>query len=98
MYVTIDKDFNTLPYGRYGAATVYLPDTNQALLIGGILNGALLRAGLVDDPGHRKIHRESVPLAGGLTVMTALLAPFGAHAAAARSAFDPGNTTTAAFI
>jgi hypothetical protein len=41
VYVTIDKDFNTLPYGRYGAATVYLPDTNQALLIGGILNGAI---------------------------------------------------------
>ena len=41
IYVTIDKDFNTLPYGRYGAATVYLPDTNQALLIGGILNGAI---------------------------------------------------------
>lgn len=40
-YVTIDKDFNTLPYGRYGAATVYLPNTNQALLIGGILNGAI---------------------------------------------------------
>jgi hypothetical protein len=41
VYVTIDKDFNTLPYGRYGAATVYLPNTNQALLIGGILNGAI---------------------------------------------------------
>jgi hypothetical protein len=41
IYVTIDKDFNTLPYGRYGAATVYLPNTNQALLIGGILNGAI---------------------------------------------------------
>jgi len=41
VYVTIDKDFNTLPYGRFGAATVYLPNTNQALLIGGILNGAI---------------------------------------------------------
>ncbi|HTP06789.1 MAG TPA: LamG-like jellyroll fold domain-containing protein, partial [Anaerolineae bacterium] len=41
IYVTIDKDFNTLPYGRYGAATVYLPDSNQALLIGGIINGAI---------------------------------------------------------
>ena len=30
---------------------------------------------LVDDPGHRKIHDTSVPLAGGLTVFTALLAP-----------------------
>ena len=34
-----------------------------------------LRTGLVDDPGHRKIHDEAMPLAGGLTVMTALIAP-----------------------
>lgn len=34
-----------------------------------------LRAGIVDDPGHRKIHDEAMPLAGGLTVMTALALP-----------------------
>lgn len=34
-----------------------------------------LRAGLVDDPGHRKIHDSPVPLAGGLTLFTALLVP-----------------------
>jgi UDP-GlcNAc:undecaprenyl-phosphate GlcNAc-1-phosphate transferase len=34
-----------------------------------------LRTGLVDDPGHRKIHDEAMPLAGGLTVMTALAVP-----------------------
>jgi UDP-GlcNAc:undecaprenyl-phosphate GlcNAc-1-phosphate transferase len=34
-----------------------------------------LRAGLVDDPGHRKIHDEPVPLAGGLAVITALALP-----------------------
>ncbi len=34
-----------------------------------------LRSGLVDDPGHRKIHAEPVPLAGGLAVMTALALP-----------------------
>ena len=34
-----------------------------------------LRSGLVDDPGHRKIHAEPVPLAGGLCVMTALTLP-----------------------
>ena len=34
-----------------------------------------LRTGLVDDPGHRKIHDQSMPLAGGLTVVTALLIP-----------------------
>src|SRR6185312_5356773 len=34
-----------------------------------------LRTGLVDDPGHRKIHDQAMPLAGGLAVMTALLVP-----------------------
>jgi UDP-GlcNAc:undecaprenyl-phosphate GlcNAc-1-phosphate transferase len=34
-----------------------------------------LRAGLMDDPGERKIHHNPVPLAGGLAVMTGLVAP-----------------------
>jgi len=34
-----------------------------------------LYTGLVDDPGHRKIHESPVPLAGGLAVMTGLLVP-----------------------
>jgi UDP-GlcNAc:undecaprenyl-phosphate GlcNAc-1-phosphate transferase len=34
-----------------------------------------LRTGLVDDPGHRKIHDQAMPLAGGLAVMTALVVP-----------------------
>jgi UDP-GlcNAc:undecaprenyl-phosphate/decaprenyl-phosphate GlcNAc-1-phosphate transferase len=34
-----------------------------------------LRMGLVDEPGHRKIHREPIPLAGGLTVLTGLAIP-----------------------
>lgn len=33
------------------------------------------QTGLVDDPGHRKIHREPVPLAGGLAVLAGLLLP-----------------------
>jgi UDP-GlcNAc:undecaprenyl-phosphate GlcNAc-1-phosphate transferase len=33
------------------------------------------RAGLVDDPGHRKIHDTPTPLAGGLAVLTGLLIP-----------------------
>ena len=33
------------------------------------------RTGLVDDPGHRKIHTEPVPLAGGLAVFTGLVVP-----------------------
>jgi UDP-GlcNAc:undecaprenyl-phosphate GlcNAc-1-phosphate transferase len=34
-----------------------------------------LRVGLVDDPGHRKIHATPTPLAGGLAIMTGLLLP-----------------------
>ncbi len=33
------------------------------------------RIGLVDDPGHRKLHQAPIPLAGGLAVLTGLLAP-----------------------
>ncbi|MBI4662096.1 MAG: undecaprenyl/decaprenyl-phosphate alpha-N-acetylglucosaminyl 1-phosphate transferase [Verrucomicrobia bacterium] len=33
------------------------------------------RIGLVDDPGHRKIHEQPVPLAGGFCVMTGLVVP-----------------------
>jgi UDP-GlcNAc:undecaprenyl-phosphate GlcNAc-1-phosphate transferase len=33
------------------------------------------RIGLIDDPGHRKIHDRPVPLAGGLAVVTGLLVP-----------------------
>jgi UDP-GlcNAc:undecaprenyl-phosphate/decaprenyl-phosphate GlcNAc-1-phosphate transferase len=36
------------------------------------------RVGLVDDPGHRKIHAEAIPLAGGLSVMTGLAIPLAA--------------------
>ncbi len=34
-----------------------------------------LSTGLVDDPGHRKIHDTPIPLAGGLSVLTGLLLP-----------------------
>ena len=34
-----------------------------------------LRCGLVDDPGHRKIHRSPVVLAGGFAVLTGILLP-----------------------
>jgi UDP-GlcNAc:undecaprenyl-phosphate GlcNAc-1-phosphate transferase len=39
-----------------------------------------LRIGLVDDPGHRKIHDQPIPLAGGLAVITGLLVPSSAAA------------------
>jgi len=34
-----------------------------------------LRSGLIDHPGHRKIHEVPVPLAGGLAVLTGLMLP-----------------------
>ncbi len=34
------------------------------------------RWGLVDQPGHRKIHHQPIPLAGGLVVATGLVLPF----------------------
>ena len=33
------------------------------------------RTGTIDDPGHRKIHSQPVPLSGGLAVMTGLIIP-----------------------
>src|SRR5512147_527101 len=32
-------------------------------------------SGLVDDPGHRKIHERPIALAGGLAVLAGLMAP-----------------------
>ena len=34
-----------------------------------------LRTGLIDHPGHRKIHQAPVPLAGGMAVLTGLILP-----------------------
>lgn len=39
-----------------------------------------LRTDLVDDPGHRKIHSEPVPLAGGFAVLSGFLLPLAAGA------------------
>lgn len=55
----------------------------MAILSAGVVSGASLplwrrwcvRTGLMDDPGHRKIHDEAVPLAGGLAVATGLVIP-----------------------
>ena len=55
-----------------------------------------VRVGLVDEPGLRKIHRGTVPLAGGLAVMSGLLIPtmlasvflFSATAGAGTSSID----------
>jgi UDP-GlcNAc:undecaprenyl-phosphate/decaprenyl-phosphate GlcNAc-1-phosphate transferase len=46
-----------------------------------------LRTNLVDDPGHRKIHREPVPLAGGFAVLTGILLPLGVGAVVLKLGF-----------
>jgi UDP-GlcNAc:undecaprenyl-phosphate GlcNAc-1-phosphate transferase len=45
------------------------------LLTGYLWRRWCLRIGLVDEPGHRKIHQEPIPLAGGFAVLTGLMIP-----------------------
>jgi UDP-GlcNAc:undecaprenyl-phosphate GlcNAc-1-phosphate transferase len=53
------------------------------------------RSGHVDDPGHRKIHEEPVPLAGGLAVLTALGLPVLVGAAALFNGWLSGSLVAA---
>ncbi|MDH7504062.1 MAG: MraY family glycosyltransferase [Verrucomicrobiota bacterium] len=56
-----------------------------------------VRTGVVDDPGHRKIHSEPIPLAGGLAVLTGLVVPMTAGLTALRvGLFDPGTVSVLA--
>ncbi|MGO8837619.1 MAG: MraY family glycosyltransferase [Limisphaerales bacterium] len=52
-----------------------------------------LRAGLVDDPGQRKIHDNPVPLAGGLAVLTGMLLPLAGGALALKLGVDLADQT-----
>ena len=54
------------------------------------------RVGLVDDPGHRKIHQAPVPLAGGLAVLTGLTVPLLAGALVVQ--FDLPGVHTAGLL
>ena len=47
------------------------------------------RFGVLDDPGHRKIHREPIPLAGGLAVLAGILIPLAAGLLLAHSGYYP---------
>ncbi len=40
-----------------------------------VWRAACRRTGLVDDPGHRKIHATPIPLAGGFSVLTGMVIP-----------------------
>ena len=63
----------TFPLNLYLAAFVSAFVT--ALLTLPLWRRWCLHVDLVDDPGHRKIHATSIPLAGGLAVLTGLLLP-----------------------
>jgi len=58
---------------------VYLPALVGSFLVSLLTlpwwRGFCRRAGLVDDPGHRKIHDEPMPLAGGFSVLTGIVVP-----------------------
>jgi UDP-GlcNAc:undecaprenyl-phosphate/decaprenyl-phosphate GlcNAc-1-phosphate transferase len=61
------------PFDIYGLALVSAFATT--LLAVPLWRSWSYRAGLVDDPGHRKIHDRPISLAGGLAVLTGLLVP-----------------------
>ncbi len=63
----------TFPFNAYLLAVVGAWATVLATLP--LWRKWCLRAGLMDDPGERKIHDQPIPLAGGLAVMTGLVAP-----------------------
>lgn len=67
------------PFNVYLAALVSAGATTFATLP--LWRKWCLRTGLVDDPGHRKIHEAPIPLAGGLAVMTGITVPLVAAAA-----------------
>jgi UDP-GlcNAc:undecaprenyl-phosphate GlcNAc-1-phosphate transferase len=58
---------------------VYLPSLLGSLLVSSLTLPAwralCRRFGLVDDPGHRKIHCTPVPLAGGFAVLSGIVVP-----------------------
>lgn len=77
---------------------LYLP-----ALLGAALSSAIslpvwrrwaLRLGLVDEPGHRKIHHAPVPLAGGWAVLTGVLLPLALGAVALQTGLLPEDTAT----
>ena len=67
---------------------VYLPSLLGSLLVSFLTLPAwrslCRRFGLVDDPGHRKIHQSPVPLAGGFAVLTGIVVPLLLGAAVVR--------------
>ena len=63
----------SFPFNVYGAA--FLSAFAVTVLAVPLWRTWCQRTGLVDDPGHRKIHDTPIPLAGGLAVLTGVMAP-----------------------
>src|SRR4051812_19802 len=63
----------TFPFYLYGLAFISAALTSLVSLP--LWRRFCLKTGLVDDPGHRKIHDKRIPLAGGLAVLSGLLLP-----------------------
>lgn len=66
----------SFPFSIYGAA--FLSSLATTLLALPLWRKWCQKTGLVDDPGHRKIHESPVALAGGLAVLTGLIVPLAA--------------------
>ena len=63
----------SFPFNVYFAAIISACVTTFAALP--LWRSWCFRRGLVDDPGHRKIHDTPIPLAGGLAVLSGILLP-----------------------
>ena len=63
----------TFPYNFFAAA--FLGAFATSLLALPLWRKWCRRTNLVDDPGHRKIHDQPIPLAGGFAVLTGILLP-----------------------
>jgi UDP-GlcNAc:undecaprenyl-phosphate/decaprenyl-phosphate GlcNAc-1-phosphate transferase len=61
----------SFPVTIYGAA--FLASFLATILTLPLWRHCAARTGLVDDPGHRKIHRQPIPLAGGMAILTGML-------------------------
>lgn len=53
-----------------------LPSLVIAWLAGYVVQSRAPRWGLVDQPGHRKVHKSATPLGGGLAIWLGVVAPF----------------------
>jgi UDP-GlcNAc:undecaprenyl-phosphate GlcNAc-1-phosphate transferase len=84
----------TFPFNFFAAA--FAGAFVTSLLALPLWRKGCLRANLVDDPGHRKIHDTPIPLAGGFAVLTGILVPLAAGAILLK--FDVVKLSTATAI